>query len=108
MVQAPPCSALSFTLSSSSGILPSLRTSSTCGPHLSSTTETTGSGAPTRAGGTRLADSYVDLEVTTRECVIGTYDWLIDSGSMACGPAVYNVSKAYSRKIKNYSLKEEG
>lgn len=51
---------------------------------------------------------YVDISATTRECVVGTYDFLIDSGSYGCAPASYTVNKAVAMKIPNYAFKEEG
>lgn len=51
---------------------------------------------------------YIDFTVMTRECSIGVYDTLVDSGDWRCFSSTYTVNKATYMKLKPYNFAENG
>lgn len=51
---------------------------------------------------------YVDINMRVRECAVGVYDYLIDSGDFGCASASYSVSKVSYRKLEKYAKKDAG
>lgn len=51
---------------------------------------------------------YVDIGVSLRECKVGVYDYLIDSGEFACFTSAYSVSEVYYRPVTKLSRYNEG
>lgn len=51
---------------------------------------------------------FVDIAVMLRECKVGTYDYLVDSGKFKCYTATYYVSEAYYEPVTKLARYVEG
>ena len=51
---------------------------------------------------------FVDIDVATRECKVGTHDYLVNSGKFSCYTSVYSVAEVYYKPLTKVARYNEG